>query len=155
MQKRALRIIFDDFQSNYYVLLKRADWPLLYVSRLRAVALETYKSLKKQNPQFLHEWFIPKQNHHDMRNWGQMIQPKIRTEKYGLNSFRYQGSKIWNSLPSDMKAVPCINQFKNMLLQGYGEICSCGFCTLCKLKHLWCLNIDVAMMILKSAWISS
>ena len=94
MQKRALRIISDDFESNYYVLLKRADWPLLYVSRLRAVALETYKSIKKQNPQFLHESFIPKQNHHDMRNWGQMIQPKIRTEKYGLNSFRYQDQRF-------------------------------------------------------------
>ena len=148
IQKRALRIIFNDFESNYDALLKRADRPLLYVSRLRAVALETYKSLKKLNPPFLHELFIPKQNQYELRNGGQMIQPKVRTEKYGRNSFRYQGSKIWNSLPPDMKTASCINQFKNMLLQWYGEICSCGFCTLCKLKHLWCPNIDVAMSIL-------
>ena len=83
IQRRALRIIFNDFESSYDVLLKRADRPLLYVSRLRVVALETYKSLKNQNPPFLHELFIPKQNHYDMRNGGQMIQPKVRTEEYG------------------------------------------------------------------------
>ena len=60
IQKRAFRMIFNDFESNYDALLKRADRPLLYVSRLRAMALETYKGLKKQNPPFLHKLFIPK-----------------------------------------------------------------------------------------------
>ena len=41
IQTHALRIIFNDFESNYDALLKRADRLLLYISRLRAVALGT------------------------------------------------------------------------------------------------------------------
>ena len=138
LQKRALRIIFTDYESNYDTLLQRSGRPLLYVSRLRAVALETYKTIKKQNPQFLQDLFVPKENHYDLRNGSQMIQPNVRTEKYGLNSFRYQGSKLWNSLPPDMKLAASASIFKNLLLKWYGQKCSCGFCILCKINQLWC-----------------
>ena len=136
LQKRALRIIFNDYESNYDTLLQRSGRPLLYVSRLRAVALETYKTINKQNPQFLQDLFVPKENHYGLRNGSQMIQPKVRTEKYGLNSFRYQGSKLWNSLPPDMKLAASASIFKNLLLKWYGQTCSCGFCILCKLNQL-------------------
>ena len=52
---RALRIIFNDFESNHDALSKRTDRPVFYISRLRAVALETYKILMKQNPPFLRD----------------------------------------------------------------------------------------------------
>ena len=138
LQKRALRIIFNDYESNYDTLLQRSGRPLLYVSRLRAVALETYKTINKQNLQSLQDLFVPKENHYDLRNGSQMIQPKVRKEKYGLNSFRYQGSKLWNSLSPDMKLAASASIFKNLLLKWYGQTCSCGFCILCKLNQLWC-----------------
>ena len=31
MQTHALRITFNDFESNYDALLKRAGWPLLHI----------------------------------------------------------------------------------------------------------------------------
>ena len=37
LQKRALRIIFNDHESHYDTLLRRSGRPLLYVSRLRVV----------------------------------------------------------------------------------------------------------------------
>ena len=134
LQKRALRIIFNDHESSYDTLLQRSRRPLLYVSRLRAVALETYKTINKQNPQFVQDLFVPKESHYDLRNCSQMIQPKVRTEKYGLNSFRYQGSKLWNSLPPDMKLADYASIFKNLLWKWYSEKCS--FFILCKLKQL-------------------
>ena len=48
-----------------------------------------------------------------------MIQPIVRTEKYGLNSFRYQGSKLWNTLPPDITLAASVSSFKNLLLKWY------------------------------------
>ena len=32
-----------------------------------------------------------------------LIQPKVRTTRYGLNSFRYDGARIWHKLHNDFK----------------------------------------------------
>ena len=34
-----------------------------------------------------------------------LILPRFNTVTYGKNSLRYMGSKIWNSLPDDLKAA--------------------------------------------------
>ena len=107
IQKRALRIIYNDYESNYNDLLEKVGRPLLYVARLRSLALETYKSIHKQNPPFLHDLFLIKESNYNLRHENQAIQPKVRTEKYGLNSFRYQGSKIWNSIPQEITRAFC------------------------------------------------
>ena len=121
LQKHALRIFFNDYESNNDTLLQRSGRPLLYVSRLRAVALETNKTINKQNPQFLQDLYVPKENHYDLRNGSQVIQPKVRTKKNGLIFFRYQGSKLWNLLPPDIKLAASASIFKNLLWKWYGE----------------------------------
>ena len=60
--KCELRLIFNDFESDYDDLLKRADRPLLYIRRLRAVGLETYHSLRMQNPHFYINCLFPNKN---------------------------------------------------------------------------------------------
>ena len=139
--------------SNIEIRIE-ANVKVLGISRLCAVVLEAYRSLKRQHPPFLPELFFPNQNHYDMKC--QMIQPKFRTETYEFNSFRYQRSGVVRkSLPTDMKVTPYISPLKNILLEWYGDICLCGFCTLRKLTHLWCPSIGVAMMILQNAWMLS
>ena len=118
LQKRALRIIFNDYESNYDTLLQRSGRPLLYVSRLRAVALETYKTINKQNPQFLQDLFVPKENHYGLRNGSQMIQPKVRTEK------------IWPKLSP-------IPRFKAM------ELLATRYETCCLWKHLQKIIVEI------------
>ena len=57
INRRALRIIFNDHRSSYTELLLRAGQPSMYMSRIQTIALETYKSLKQLNPPFLHNFF--------------------------------------------------------------------------------------------------
>ena len=60
IQKRALRVIMNDYESSYQDLLIKSGQPLMFVSRLRSIACEVYKSIHKLNPSFLHDQFVDK-----------------------------------------------------------------------------------------------
>ena len=42
IQKRALKIVFDDYSATYLQLRQKGDRPLLYVERLRSIAIEMF-----------------------------------------------------------------------------------------------------------------
>ena len=53
LQERALRFVFSDFTSTYEELLKRGNFLPLSIYRLKFLAIEVYKCVKKLNP---HTW---------------------------------------------------------------------------------------------------
>ena len=52
-QERALRFIYQDYNSSYDTLLGKSKLPSLKVRRLRAIALEAFKILNNQTPVYL------------------------------------------------------------------------------------------------------
>ena len=64
-----------------------------------------------------------------------LVQPKIKTETFGKNSFRYKGAKIWNDLPHEIKVIPTFTKFKSALEKWPGPSCICGSCILCKINQ--------------------
>ena len=83
LQERALRIIFNDQESSYDTLLQRSRPLPFYVSELRVVSLDTDRTTNKQNPQFLWDLVVPKDDSYDLRNDSQMIQPKWKRKNMG------------------------------------------------------------------------
>ena len=67
LQHRALRITFNDFSSNYETLLKKADMPTLHLSRIRSMAIETFKSIYKISPPCLHNLVTLKNSSYSFR----------------------------------------------------------------------------------------
>ena len=53
IQERALRFVYDDFNSGYEELLIKANIPSLHIRRLRTMAIETFKILNKMSPPVL------------------------------------------------------------------------------------------------------
>ena len=53
VQKRALRVVLNDYKSTYEELLMKAGQPLMFISRLKTIALETFKSVNKLNQSLL------------------------------------------------------------------------------------------------------
>ena len=41
-QERALRLVYENYQSSYVMLLEKAKLPALYVKRMRILAVETF-----------------------------------------------------------------------------------------------------------------
>jgi hypothetical protein len=66
IQERALRYIYDDFNSNYDQLLEKSGLISLKVRRLRAIALETYKILNDMSPVYLNDLLHLKHSKHNL-----------------------------------------------------------------------------------------
>ena len=107
----------------------------LYVSRLKSIGIEVYKCIQNINPPFL-DMFNIRETTRNLRDGNTLIQPKVNTIKFGINSFSYQGSKLWNNLPVHIKSAQTLSQFKSRIHEWEGPACLCGSCILCSINMM-------------------
>ncbi len=103
VQFRALRFIYNDFNSLYSDLRVMADRPLLYVERLKAIVSEVFKLYSSCSP--LYNGFLIKK--YDMRICGRRLKPLELPVFYDKNCFKYRAAILWNNLKNSYKA--CID----------------------------------------------
>ena len=76
-------------------------------SRLNCILLEVFKSikpgLKQSTPVYIQELLKVKRNNYNLRDSFLLLQTKKRTTNFGLRTFSYFGSKLWNDLENDLK----------------------------------------------------
>ena len=124
IQERAIRIVCDDRVSEYSELVRRLDLNTMLQSRLNCILVEVYKSLilEPSNPLYIRELLNVKEFSYDMRDGTILNQPQKRTTKFGLRSFSYLASKLWNDLPPYMKDLSKqdVIEFKSRLKRWHG-----------------------------------
>ena len=129
INERAQRIIHTDYSLNYNDLLKKDEDTTIHINMIRNLALEVYKTLNKLNPPFMQNLFEEKHTKYDLRGIKSLDIPKVNTTKYGIQSLKYLGPKIWNSLPDEVKLAPSANHFKTLTKTWFLEnVCCCSFC---------------------------
>ena len=57
MQKQALRILYNDFSSDFESILNKSGKSTMVVKRLRTLSLEVYKTLNNMNPEYIKRIF--------------------------------------------------------------------------------------------------
>jgi hypothetical protein len=127
IQERALRFIYEDYNSTYEELLHIAKVPSLQIRRMRTMALECFKILYKLSPPCLNDLVVLKNSKYSFRYSNIVEIPRVKTTTYGKNSFKYTAAVLWNDLPDDFRKIANFNQFKNILLSGNGNECKCCF----------------------------
>ena len=132
VHKQALRVVLNDYSSSYRNLLDKVSKPTLYVSRLKAIAIEAYKCKANENPDYINVMLNPLIKPYNLRGGPRAEQPKVNTTSCGLNSFTYQVAKLWNEIPSSIKDANSLFHFKSLLSKWAGPECHCGSCILCK-----------------------
>ena len=133
IQERGLRFVYNDTKSSYSELLIKSDKNMLYIERLKRIALFVFKCINEIGPSSVHDLFTEKPLSFILRDPYKVKQPKVRTTKFGLHSLRYSGAALWNKLPSELKQTIDIENFKYLLKTWNGPSCKCGVCTLCKI----------------------
>ncbi len=136
VQERALRYGLNDFNNTYSNLLQTASKSTLYLARLRILAIEIYKTLNDISPLCMKDVFIQKEVTYGLRDVNLLVQPKFKTVSYGHNTIKYQGSKLWNNLPNDLKKMNYLSSFKCEIQKWSGPECHCGFCLQCSLTPM-------------------
>ena len=77
----------------------------------------------------LYEQSYHPQSNYSTRRPLNLFVPRVNQTTYGLHSFRYQGTLLWNSLPEEIKTAANLNTFKKLIKNWSGPACKCNFCT--------------------------
>ena len=119
IQERALKIVYSDYNSEYNELIAKFGTDTMLLLRLKSIVLEVCKSLKHANPVYIQDIFINKDQPYDLRNPHLLVQKKTNSVNFGLRSFGYLASKIWNDLPARFKDIDIsdvdVSVFKSQL----------------------------------------
>ena len=126
IQKRCLRIVLNDYESDYETLLRNSNKPTMEIRRLRTLAIELFKTLNEINPPCMKNIFTPKENLKVRQN--DIIIKRINTSRFGTQNLRSYGPKIWNNLPSDIKSETSFPKFKEYIKTWLGPKCRCKVC---------------------------
>ena len=130
LQKRALRFLYDIYDSSYESILKIAGKSTMNVNRLRNLCIEIFKALNNINPAFMNEIFELRKTDRAVRNQYKfnLEVPIINQVTFGATSIRYLGSKIWNSLPFHIRSSESLTTFKRIIKIWDMISCKCPIC---------------------------
>ena len=101
---------------------------ILQNSRRKILLVGMFKIFNGLSPEYLSDTFEKSDNTYCMRDKNKLIQPLKRTTAYGLKSFGYYSSHVWNMLPVHFKSCESISEFKNRIKHWSTPTCSCSMC---------------------------
>ena len=94
IQERGLRIIYNDYVSSYKELLLSSGEYLLYVSRLKRLAVFVFKSINNLGPGIVNDMLIKKNIPYNLCDNSRAQLPKPSRSKNDINSISYKGSSL-------------------------------------------------------------
>ena len=132
VQIRCLRIIYNDYSSDYQTLLKLSRKPSMEIKRLRNLALEIFKTINDLNPSFMKSIFSAKLNARVRVRPNDILVKARKSATFGDKSLATLGPKIWNALPQNTKAENSYVKFKEYIATWFGPK---GKCTVCSFNN--------------------
>ena len=117
LNRRILRFVLKDWDSNYDALLDKAGVCGLANRRIQNMMICIFKCLHFGNyPCYLKQLIKLRSTAYSLRGTNILSLPKPSTTTYGLNSFSYSSVKYWNSLPDHFRMTVDYSEFKRKLL---------------------------------------
>ena len=97
----------------------------LQLTRIRKIAIETFKILNNLSPSYILDLIKFKNTNYFFRFQSLAELPRVNTESYGRKSFRYEAAHIWNSLPNELRTTTDFKEFGRLIRAWEGI--SCGY----------------------------
>ena len=132
---RALRMVYRDETSSFEELLAKDGAVTIHHRNLQFLAIEMYKVFKNIAPSLLSDVFERhlnvdtenvSSNTRSAKSFYNRNNPK--TVKYGLETLRSLGPKIWNMVPVDLKNTLSLPSFKGKIKKWVPYDCPCRLC---------------------------
>ena len=111
IQKRTLRLLYNDSYSSYNSLLLKAEWSTMEVSRMWRLAIELFKTSNSLNLDFIYTYL--KKGSQSVRRRNDLVVNKAKTTTFDEKSLWTLGPKIWNSLHEDVKGLTFLQNLQS------------------------------------------
>ena len=112
LQERSLRIIYRDGTSSFEDLLRKDGSVTVHDRNIQTLAVEMFKVKNNLSPKIIQDLFKLRNDLPNIRSSNEFCLPTSHTVKYGTESLRYLGPKIWNILLNSLKKSSSLYSFK-------------------------------------------
>ena len=125
----SLRIVYKDSISSFHELLQKDHSFTIHHRNIQSLAVELYKTKENLLNEIMSSIFPPRLIKYNLRTQSDFFRNSVNSSNYGLNSIRFFASKVWQTVPMDMKNLKSLQDFKNKIRKWEPD----GFdCKLCK-----------------------
>lgn len=126
VQKRYLRILPNDYESDYDTLLEKCGKSTMGVKCLRILGIELFKTINNTNPKFMKDIVKPESDA-KIRRFDTIVNAR-KTTKFENKSLTAFGPKIWTHLPTEIKRETSLLRFKEYIKASFGPESKCNAC---------------------------
>ncbi len=149
VQKRALRIVYNDRTSDYSELLNRTKICTIKTRWKRQLVTEVYKAMNNLTPSYISDMFKENTLSYNLRSSQIITQPKFNSQTHGYHSLRNEGTRLWATLPNSCNEAKDINTFKRMIVNYINWLLlMCFYCLLFILINvLFCGSIVLLFLV--------
>ena len=129
MKDAFAQYIRTKIRSSFENLLDKERTVSIHHRNLWSLAIEMYKAHRGISPATWNGLFpLRPADLYNLRNSSQFIIPNFKTVNHGFESLRYLRPKITETIPSHLKEINSLKNFKNTINDWKQESCPCRFC---------------------------
>ena len=129
VQKRALRILYNDEYSSFEELLKRDEGFTVHERNIQILLTEMFKAKNKMEPHLLQGIFeASTYQGPTLRTSKYFSRPHVNTVRYGEKSLQNLGVRLWDQLPRETQELNNLSKFKAFIKKWRPDKCPCNIC---------------------------
>ena len=128
IHERALRIIYQDYNSSFKELLRKDSSLTIHQRNLKLLVTEMFKVKIGCAPNTMKEIFEIENRNYNFRHDFLIKRCNIRSVYYVTDTASFIGPKIWDTLPNNCKDATSLKSFKVNLKRWIPENCPCILC---------------------------
>ena len=128
VHERSLRIIVNDYESPYPLLLEEAHQITFRQRCINYLIIEVYKYLNGHSPDIMTDIFKLRENMYNLRNFHIFQTENPRSLKNGLDAIPYHASQLCQQVSIDIREAASLAIFKNRIKTWKCEDCPCRSC---------------------------
>ena len=117
--------------NKKHLLSQEINQPSLRARRINDMLVLVFLALNNAAPSYISDLFTERQTSISLRGKRRLVIRRVNTTNYGLHSFRYHASKLWNLLPDNVRVSTSLAAFKIALKTVQLDNECCSFCDQC------------------------
>ena len=125
---RALKVVYKDHSSSFDELLGKDNSCKIHDRNLQKLVIEIFKVKINLAPKLIKEVFEIAECPYALTNELKLKSRKIHSVRYGIKTWSFVGTKVWNSLPSGPKECKSLDLSRSNLKNWIPENCPYKLC---------------------------